>query len=126
MLRDLIELSRPRDWVKNVFVLMPVPFALASGAALHPQSFALGLLGFCLANSAVYAFNDSLDAERDRLHPEKRHRPVASGRVTKRAARLCSLCAALVGMACMILSGRPAAVMVGLTYLTLSPLDYRP
>ena len=54
MVRDFLELSRPKDWVKNVFVFMPVPFALASGAHLDARVFGLGLLAFCLANSAVY------------------------------------------------------------------------
>ena len=59
--RDLVVLSRPLHWVKNVFVLMPLPFALAAGARIDPLAFLLGLLGFCLANSAVYAFNDAQD-----------------------------------------------------------------
>lgn len=90
MFLDLIELSRPKHWLKNAFVLMPIPFALASGASLEPRMFLLGFFGFCLANSAVYAFNDAYDAERDRKHPEKRRRPVASGRIARRTALLWS------------------------------------
>ncbi len=103
MISDLVELARPKHWVKNVFVFLPVPFALAAGARLRPLVFLLGLTAFCLASSAVYAFNDAQDAERDRAHDEKRHRPVASGRVTKRVAYLLSLalglCAALLAVA---------------------------
>ena len=65
MLLDLIKLSRPKHWVKNVFVLMPAPFAFASGAVLDVQRFGVGFAAFCLANSAVYAFNDAQDAERN-------------------------------------------------------------
>jgi len=82
MLVDLIKLSRPHHWLKNVFVLMPAPFALAAGAQLDTTRFLLGLSGFCLTNSAVYALNDAKDAERDRLHDEKKHRPVAAGRIS--------------------------------------------
>ncbi|HEX2677984.1 MAG TPA: UbiA family prenyltransferase, partial [Polyangiales bacterium] len=91
MLRDYLELSRPKDWVKNVFVLMPVPFAMANGAKLDVKLFLLGLLAFALANSAVYSFNDAQDAERDKAHEKKRERPVASGRVPLRGAYLWSV-----------------------------------
>jgi 4-hydroxybenzoate polyprenyltransferase len=86
-LRGWVALCRPRQWVKNVFVLAPLLFSESvlrnATLALH----ALAALGcFCLISSAVYAFNDLLDAEADRAHPRKRHRPVASGRVTPAGA----------------------------------------
>ncbi|HVQ24307.1 MAG TPA: decaprenyl-phosphate phosphoribosyltransferase, partial [Planctomycetota bacterium] len=71
---SLLALSRPRHWVKNALVLMPVPFAVTSGAHLDLAVFGLGLAGFCLLNSGVYALNDSLDADADRSHPDKRGR----------------------------------------------------
>ena len=86
MLLALIELSRPKHWVKNVFVFLPVPFALASGAHMDVLKFLSGLMSFCIAASAVYAFNDAQDAERDRAHEDKRTRPVASGRISKPVA----------------------------------------
>ena len=85
-IRDFIKLARPRDWLKNVFVLMPVPFALAAGGHLEPVSFVLGVAALSLASSAVYALNDTLDAERDRLHEKKRERPIAAGRISKTEA----------------------------------------
>lgn len=120
MLLHLIELSRPRHWIKNVFVFMPVPFALASGAALDPMVFLLGLMGFCCANSAVYAFNDARDAERDKLHETKQHRPVASGRVPVRIAYAWT--AVLVGLGATLtsLSGSPGAVTVFGAYLAIN------
>lgn len=117
---DLLALSRPRHWVKNVFVFMPLPFALATGARLDLPSFALGLLGFCLANSAVYAFNDARDAARDRLHPEKRRRPVASGRVSQRVAHAWSALLLGSGAALALLSGHQAALAVLLVYAGLN------
>jgi decaprenyl-phosphate phosphoribosyltransferase len=99
MLRDLIELSRPKHWIKNVFVFLPVPFALASGAHFDAAVFAAGLFSFCLAASAVYAFNDAQDAERDRAHEDKRNRPIASGRISKKVAYGWSALLALCGAA---------------------------
>ena len=74
MLSDLIRLARPKDWIKNAFVVMPVPFALADGATLEPVPFLSGLAAMCLAGSAAYAFNDTRDAERDRgvVRPDDR------------------------------------------------------
>ncbi|MFI5314430.1 MAG: UbiA prenyltransferase family protein [Myxococcota bacterium] len=115
--RDFATLARPRDWAKNVFVLMPVPFALAAGGRLEIGSFALGVAGFSLANSAVYALNDTLDAERDRLHAEKRERPVASGRVSKPAALWFALALLVAGVALAWLSGRPTALVVLAAYV---------
>ena len=86
MLVDLIRLSRPKHWIKNVFVLLPVPFALAAGAELHPLTFLAGVMSFRLAASAVYAVNDAQDAERDRMHDEKKHRPIAAGRISEPVA----------------------------------------
>jgi len=116
-IRDLVEVSRPKHWAKNVFVLMPLPFALAAGAELHPLPFLVGLFALCLGNSAVYAFNDAADADRDRLHPTKSQRPVASGRLSARAARLWSLLLALLGVTTALASNSLATVVVLLLYL---------
>ena len=66
---DLVRLARPKDWLKNVFVLMPLPFALASGATLAIRPLVLGIAAMCLSSSAIYATNDLVDVERDRLNP---------------------------------------------------------
>ncbi len=86
MLIHLVRLARPHHWLKNGFIALPVPFAIAAGASLHPSVFAAGFLGFCLLASAVYVFNDLLDAEADRRNPRKRSRPIASGAVPVGAA----------------------------------------
>ncbi|MFE3375616.1 UbiA prenyltransferase family protein [Streptomyces anulatus] len=84
--RDLLALLRPGQWVKNLAV---VPLALLD---THPWGAAAFLrtgwavLGFTLASALVYVVNDLADRERDRLHPVKRHRPIASGRVSPLAA----------------------------------------
>lgn len=120
MLRDYLELSRPKDWIKNVFVFMPVPFALASGAHLDEYVFTLGLLAFCMGNSAVYSFNDAQDAERDRAHDKKKSRPVASGRVSKRGAYIWSGSLALLGTALALASGRINALVILGVYLSIN------
>jgi 4-hydroxybenzoate polyprenyltransferase len=118
--RDLVRISRPHHWVKNVFVLMPLPFAMASGAKLEPALFALGLFGFCLTSSGVYAFNDAQDAERDRLHPDKRSRPVAAGRVSVAEARVIGGLLVALGLGLSAASGHAGAVAATAAYVLLN------
>ncbi len=72
---------RPSQWVKNVFVLAPLVFAkhLTHPSVLLSAAGAFGV--FCLLAGAVYTMNDLVDVEADRVHPVKRKRPIASGRV---------------------------------------------
>lgn len=109
---DFVRLARPKDWAKNVFVLMPIPFALAAGGHLEPLSFGLGLASICLTSSAVYALNDTLDAERDRLHAKKKLRPIAAGRISKTAALAFGAALLAAGVTCAVLTGVPAALWV--------------
>ncbi len=81
-----ISLARLKHWIKNVFVLAP---AIFSGRILDSHQITAILfaaLAFGLASSATYVFNDIFDAERDRMHPRKANRPIASGRVSKTSA----------------------------------------
>lgn len=76
-----IELLRPRQWVKNAFVLVGLVFGHAWRDAAMLWAALGATLAFCLASGAVYAFNDARDAAHDRGHPDKRRRPVARGAV---------------------------------------------
>jgi decaprenyl-phosphate phosphoribosyltransferase len=114
---NYVKLARPKDWVKNVFVLMPIPFALAAGGTLDLRAFALGVAGFSLVSSAVYATNDALDAERDRTHHKKRHRPVASGRIAPRAALVFAFALLALGVLLAALSGVGATLVVIAAYV---------
>ena len=120
MLRDLIRLSRPHHWIKNIFVLMPVPFAVAHGAQIDLRAFAFGLLSFCLAASAIYAFNDAQDAERDRMHEEKRLRPIAAGRISKPVAYVWSLGLVTIATGLAYLTGKPMAVNLFVLYVVIN------
>lgn len=84
-----VRLIRPRQWIKNGFVLAPALFAgvFTDGGAVL-RAFAAAIL-FCLTASAIYVLNDLADAPRDRQHAAKRlARPIASGAVSPRAAVL--------------------------------------
>lgn len=114
-----VSLLRPRQWVKNAFVLAPLLF---SGRATDPATIARAVLAavfFCLLASGVYALNDVRDREGDRLHPTKRNRPVASGRIPARAA-------VIAGVALLLVSGAastaldPRLGLVAATYVVLN------
>jgi 4-hydroxybenzoate polyprenyltransferase len=119
-LSSALELLRPKHWAKNAFVFMPVPFALAAGGQLDATRFALGLIGFCLVTSAVYAFNDVRDAEQDRRHPQKQRRPVASGRLSPAFAVALTILALGLGLGLVALSGHRDAVVIALSYVTIN------
>ena len=83
-----VRAMRISQWSKNGFVLLALIFArrLSDGTALGRTLIAFGT--FCLASSAVYIINDLADRERDRMHPRKRLRPIASGQLSLRGAAI--------------------------------------
>src|ERR1700730_11715184 len=95
--RALLEAMRPRQWMKNVFVLAGMVFG---GRLFHPPSIARALACFavfCAASSAVYLVNDVADRTADMNHPLKRRRAIASGRLRPFPALLAA--AGLTGLA---------------------------
>jgi 4-hydroxybenzoate polyprenyltransferase len=81
MLTALIKTMRPRQWTKNVFIFAALVF---DKQLFNIDSFLRTLAGFalfCLISSSVYIFNDLADVGADRQHPEKKNRPIASGKL---------------------------------------------
>ncbi len=76
---------RPRQWVKNLFVFAGLIFSQSLFTPLFWPALAAFLI-FCALSGAIYVFNDLADVEKDRLHPTKRARPIASGALSRRAA----------------------------------------
>ncbi len=115
----LIRLLRPRQWIKNGFVLAPLIFTGLFTDLLAVQHAVLALLLFCLASSAAYIVNDLRDIERDRQHPEKSlKRPLASGEVREyHACILLALLYLLLGSGLLFL---PALTPVIVAYLILN------
>jgi 4-hydroxybenzoate polyprenyltransferase len=101
----VLQLLRPRQWVKNLLVLAAPLFAARLFERPVLVRTLVALVGFCLVSSAAYAFNDARDYERDRLHPVKARRPVASGAVSRGAARFISLFLAVAALGVGLVSG---------------------
>jgi 4-hydroxybenzoate polyprenyltransferase len=77
---------RPKQWVKNVFIFAPMIFSLHMFQTGYIWRSLLAFLLFSIVTGTIYVFNDILDREQDKLHPVKKERPVASGRLGTRTA----------------------------------------
>lgn len=98
MLGQLFKLIRPTQWLKNFIVLAALIFAGEMNKADNDIKAFSALIIFCLLSSAVYIFNDFIDREKDRQHPIKKERPLASGKVSVPAAIILMLLFAAVGL----------------------------
>jgi 4-hydroxybenzoate polyprenyltransferase len=94
----LIKTLRPHQWVKNLFVAAPLVFAKRLTDADAALTTVIAVAAFCALSGAVYAINDVLDVEKDRAHPTKRRRPIASGALSMRVAVATAVVLALGGM----------------------------
>src|SRR3989344_2516832 len=72
---------RPEQWLKNIFVLLPLLFSGNLGNADAILRSLIAILSFCAISSSTYVINDFFDRNKDRLNPEKMHRPIAAGKI---------------------------------------------
>lgn len=117
--KKILALLRPYQYTKNLFILAPAFFAFS----LHERETLIhsltAFLIFCCFASAVYAINDCLDKDKDRLHPTKQKRPVASGELTIKAALGIATVLILIGTG-MALALRPAILYPILIYMGIN------
>ncbi|KXK12328.1 MAG: putative prenyltransferase [Chloroflexi bacterium OLB14] len=81
MLSALIKTMRPRQWTKNVFIFAALVFDKQLFVVESFTRTLAGVILFCLISSCVYILNDIVDVEADRQHPEKKNRPIPSGKL---------------------------------------------
>jgi 4-hydroxybenzoate polyprenyltransferase len=117
VVQGYIRLMRPKQWIKNFFVFAPLIFAKELFSADPLVAALRAFAAFCLTASAVYVLNDIADVEADRLHPEKRHRPIASGAIP--ATRGYILASLLIVAAVLIVLGmnRRFLLLIGVYFL---------
>lgn len=120
-LRAMIKLLRPHQWLKNGFVFVGLMFGHAWNDAATVQAVVLAALAFCLISSAIYVINDLADREADRLHPHKKHRPLAAGTVTAGQGMTLGLLCAVAGLALAWMAA-PAVLLIIALYAVLNLL----
>jgi len=118
-LKPLLKTMRPRQWVKNGLLFIPLIFdkQLTNWPAL--ARVILGFVLFCLLSSIIYIINDLVDLEADRKHPQKRQRPIPSGLLKVSTARTAGIVLTLiVFIPATLLSLKYA--LIGLAYLAFN------
>ena len=92
-MKDLLLLLRPQQWLKNMFIFLPLFFDHKLTEWHVLMSAIIAFFAYCFAASGIYCLNDMIDMEADKRHPKKCKRPIASGRVSKTMASvLIALC----------------------------------
>lgn len=100
-MKPFIKICRPHEYIKNIFILLPLFFA---GEFFITEKLTYGLLSFLsfsLSASAIYIFNDFCDLKNDRKHPKKKYRPLAIGSVSKNGAFFLMIILLLIGLILM-------------------------
>jgi 4-hydroxybenzoate polyprenyltransferase len=120
-MKAIIESLRPRQWIKNAFIFAGLIF---DGQLNHLQPFLRVLAAtiiFCLVSGVTYTINDLLDIKSDQLHPTKKNRPIASGRLSKQTAVVLIIVLGSVAItSAYLLSPYFALLCVGYTLLMLA------
>lgn len=117
--KPLFKTMRPRQWVKNGLLFIPIIFdkQLTNWPALARTAF--GVVLFCLLSSVIYIINDLVDLEADRKHPTKKLRPLPSGTLQVRTAKTAGIIFTLVVFIPATLMSLEFA-LIGLSYLVLN------
>ena len=113
-----IALLRPHQWYKNLLVFLPLMF---SGNLINLAELSNSLLAFasfCALSSSTYVINDMADRHKDKLHPEKKNRPIASGAIGINTAITIATIALLTGLGlATLLPSR--FIIAGLAYFAI-------
>ena len=130
-IKDILRAARPRQWVKNLLVFLPLWFAVdlvwspGDLTTLLPYAPRLAVLfaAFCALSSAVYIINDLADRSADRQHPVKRNRPIASGRLPVPLAVAAQFVLIVAGMCGLYAISEPPLAplaVIGAVYLLVN------
>lgn len=107
-MRNILLLTRPKHWIKNAFIFMPIFFAgMMTNLELLTEA-ALAFMAYSFAASAIYCYNDIIDVEDDRRHSVKRLRPIASGAISVRMGYVVMVVCLLLSATFISLAGANA------------------
>ena len=126
MMKKYIKLIRVKHWLKNALIFLPLFFSISLFKLDLFINCLLAFFSFSFSASIVYVLNDLRDIEKDKLHPEKKKRPLASGEVSKKSAYIiiCLLAVASIGLSTYlyILNNNIFVYVIPLVYVFLNVL----
>lgn len=129
-LKDICSLLRIKHYIKNLAIIVPAFFGGLVGDAHKMRMGLLGVCAFSAVSSAVYILNDLCDIEKDKIHPRKRNRPLASGRISRKGAIftivICIGLAIGLSLGCKIYGGGILALYFILNILYSKSLKNKP
>lgn len=114
----VVKTMRPRQWTKNLIVLLPLLFAGELGSDVNGLRAFAAFVAFCLISGSIYIINDIVDAEQDRLHARKGLRPIASGELSRPTALTAAVFAGATAIAMAWLLGW-AFLVTAIGYIAL-------
>jgi len=118
----IIKLLRPHQWLKNVFLFLPVFFGNQIMDLQRLLPTIIAFVAFSFLSSSVYCFNDIQDCELDKLHPEKRKRPIASGNISIRTAYIVMILSYFISSAILLYPGFYEVFYIALIYYVVNIL----
>lgn len=119
--KHYLQLMRIHQWVKNFFIFLPLFFSFKMDHIPLLIADLWAFVGFCVIASSIYIINDWNDIATDRLHPEKRNRPLASGAINKKEALLMILSLVAVSLSVYIfVLGNYIALALLVSYFILN------
>ncbi len=120
LVKDLVQVLRPEQWLKNLLVIAPPFFGgVVFSSAEMVVTMLLAFVAFSLASSTGYTINDISDIESDSVHPKKRLRPIAAGRVSVGTAYTLAVITLLLSLGVSYYIGLPFLIII-VVYLLLS------
>lgn len=121
-MKEFFKLMRVKHYIKNFLIFVPLFFGEEIFVLQKVKSALLGTIGFCFISSAVYIVNDLKDVEKDRRHPTKKERPIASGRVGKREAIGIFIICVILAILMTVLTGQDNGLLYLFIYLVINIL----
>ena len=118
VLKQLFLTMRPKQWTKNLFIFIPLVFDLKLLDLTYLGRTVVAFLLFCVLSGGVYLINDLADVEKDRQHPVKRNRPLASGKLSKSWAVCAAVALPVIALALSFLL-EPLFGAIGLVYFLI-------
>jgi 4-hydroxybenzoate polyprenyltransferase len=110
-------LLRPHQWVKNSFVFIGILFSHAFIDMLLLEKATLAFFAFCLVSSCVYIYNDIIDYPQDKLHPTKKNRPLALGKINPKVAMGMAILLFLLSLSVGLIASERVALFIILYFL---------